>query len=79
MYPHLIAMKESHHLSSEDMGVIIGKSRQTFDYKLQCGNFTPAECKAFCKQFGKSFDYLFATMDEIDQIDAMFATRQEDQ
>ena len=70
-------MKESNHLSSEEMGAIIGTTRQTFEYKMQRGNFTPYECKAYCKRFGKSFSYLFATMDEIDQIDAMVASRQE--
>ena len=77
MFPHLIAMKESHHLSSEDMAAIIGTARQTFDYKLQRGNFTPCECKAYCRYFGKSFDYLFATLDEIDHIDAMITARTE--
>lgn len=73
MFPHLYAMKEVHHLSSEDMGAIIGKSRQTYEYKAQCGNFTPFECKALCRHFHKSFDYLFATMDEIDRIDRIVA------
>ena len=73
MFPHLIAMKESHHLSAEEMGAIIGKSRQTYEYKANSGSFTPFECKAYCKRFGKSFDYLFATMEEIEQIDAMIA------
>ena len=77
MFPHLIAMKECHHLSSEDMGAIINVSRQTYEYKMQRGHFTPSECKAFCKHFGKSFDYLFATLDEIDRIDAMIIAQQE--
>lgn len=78
MFPHLIAMKEINHLSAEEMGAIIGKSRTTYDYKMQCGNFTPMECKAYCKKFGKSFDYLFATMDEIEQIDSLISSRQEE-
>lgn len=75
MFPHLIAMKECHHLTSEDMGSIIGKSRQTYEYKEKCGNFSPSECKAFCKWFNKSFDYLFATMEEIEQIDTLFVNK----
>ena len=77
MFPHLIAMKECNRLSSEDMGAIINVSRQTYEYKMQHGNFTPSECKVFCKRFGKSFDYLFATLDEIDRIDAMIMAQQE--
>lgn len=75
MFPHLYAMKESHHLSADDMGAIIGKSRQTYLYKAQCGNFTPFECKALCRYFHKTFEYLFATMEEIELIDAVVADR----
>lgn len=77
MFPHLIAMKETEHLTSEEMGAIIGTSRQTYEYKMQRESFTPHECKAYCKRFGKSFSYLFATIDEIEQIDAIVASRQE--
>jgi len=76
LFPHLYAMKESNHLSADDMGAIIGKSRQTYLYKAQCGNFTPSECKALCRHFRKSFEYLFATMEEIDAIDALVASNQ---
>lgn len=77
MFPHLMGMKESHHLSSEEMGAIIGTSRQTYENKMLRGNFTPFECKAFCKRFGKSFDYLFATMDEVNAISNMAEHLQE--
>ena len=72
LFPHLYAMKESHHLSADDMGAIIGKSRQTYLYKAQYGSFTPVECKALCRHFHKSFEYLFATNDDVDRIDAYF-------
>ncbi len=64
MFPNLLGLKAYYKLTSEDMAEIIGVSRQTFDYKMQRGNFTPAECKAFCRKFGKSFDFLFATVEE---------------
>lgn len=64
MFPNLLGMKAYYKLTSEEMGKIIGTSRQTFDYKMQRGGFTPSECKAFCKKFNKSFDFLFATVDE---------------
>ena len=71
MFPHLYAMKDAHGLSFDDMADIIGKSRQAFLYKMQNGSFTPCECKVLCRHFKKSFDYLFATMEEIDAIDAL--------
>lgn len=64
MFPNLMGMKEYHHLSSEEMGAIIGTSRQTYENKMQTGKFSPTECKLFCRRFNKSFDYLFATIDE---------------
>lgn len=64
MFPNLMGQKAYHKLTSADMGRIIGVSRQAFDQKMKSGRFYPAECRAFCNYFGKSFDYLFA-MDEI--------------
>lgn len=64
VFPNLMGMKEYHHMSSAAMAAIIGTSRQTYEYKMQTGKFSPAECKLFCRHFGKSFDYLFATVDE---------------
>ena len=64
MFPNLMGMKEYHHLSSEEMGAIINTSRQTYESKMQRGSFTPLECKAYWRRFGKSFDYLFATFEE---------------
>lgn len=65
MYPNLLGQKAYHGLSSEDMGAIIGMSRNSFEAKLKSGRFTPAECKALCRYFSKPFDFLFATDDEI--------------
>lgn len=61
MFPNLMGQKAYHKLTSEEMGGIIGVSRQTYESKMQSGRFTPQECKAFCNYFGKSFDFLFAT------------------
>ena len=65
MFPHLMGMKEYNHLSSEDMGAMIGTSRQTYENKMARGNFTPRECKIYCRRFGQSFEYLFATIEEL--------------
>lgn len=65
MFPNLLGQKAFHKLTSEDMGKIIGQSRQSYETKINSGRFTPDECKAFCRYFDLSFDYLFATDDEV--------------
>lgn len=65
MFPNLLGQKAFHKMTSEEMGKVIGQSRQSFEAKIQSGRFTPEECKAFCQFFNLSFDYLFATDDEL--------------
>jgi DNA-binding XRE family transcriptional regulator len=65
MFPNLMGQKAYRKLTSDEMGAIIGLSRQSYESKMATGRFTPAECKAFCKFFGKPFDFLFATDDEV--------------
>lgn len=65
MYPNLMGQKAFHKLTSDDMGKIIGQSRQTYESKMQSGRFTPEECKAFCRYFEMPFDFLFATDNEM--------------
>ena len=60
MFPNLMGQKAFHKLTSEEMGSIIGVSRQTYESKMQSGRFYPQECVAYCRYFGKPFDYLFA-------------------
>lgn len=67
MYPNLLGQKATHHLSNEKMAKIAGLSRTSFEQKIKSGRFTPAECKAYCLYFKKTFNYLFATDEEIDQ------------
>ena len=64
IYPNLIGQKVFHKLTAEQMGQIAGLSGKSFESKMQSGRFTPAECKAYCEHFGKSFDFLFATEGE---------------
>ena len=64
MYPNLMGQKEYHHLSNEEMGKLIGVSRNAYEQKIKSGRFTPAECKVYCDYFNKDFPYLFATQDE---------------
>ena len=64
VYPNLMGQKAYHKLTADEMGAIIGVSRQTYDSKMASGRFTPVECKAFCEYFQKPFDFLFATDEE---------------
>ena len=66
MYPNLLGQKAYRHLTDDDMGKIIGVSRNTYSQKIRSGRFCPNECKAFCLYFNKPFDYLFATEEETD-------------
>ncbi len=61
MYVNLLRQKAYHHLTDEDMGNIIGVSRNAYSQKIRSGRFWPSECQAFCRYFHKSFEYLFAT------------------
>ncbi len=67
MYPNLLGLKALHHLSNEALGKIIGVSRDSFRVKLTTGRFYPHECKALCQFFGKPFEYLFATEDDLEK------------
>lgn len=69
MYPNLLGQKMYRHMSNDDMAKIINVSRNTFDQKIKTGRFTPNECKKYCLFFNKSFAYLFATDQEIAEMD----------
>ena len=69
MFPNLMGQKEFHNMTSDDMGAIIGVTRQSYEQKMRSGRFTAQECKAYCEYFGKPFDFLFATDDENPQIE----------
>ena len=60
MFPNLMGQKALHKLSDAHMAKIIGVSRNAYQQKIKSGRFTPAECKALCEYFDKSFSYLFA-------------------
>lgn len=61
MYANLLGQKAVHHLTDDDMAKIIGVSRNTYSQKIRSGRFWPAECRAYCIFFNKTFEYLFAT------------------
>ena len=61
MFPNLLGQKAFHNLSNEDMAKLINVSRASYEQKIKSGKFNAVECKAYCKYFNKSFEYLFAT------------------
>lgn len=69
MYVNLLGQKAYHHLTDADMGKIIGVSRASYSQKIRSGRFWPSECKAFCKYFNKTFEYLFETETSCSKLD----------
>lgn len=65
MYPNLLGQKAYYKLTDEDMAKIINISRNAYMAKIRSGRFYPYECKRYCEYFKKSFDFLFATEDEM--------------
>lgn len=60
MYPNLLGQKAYHNMSNDDMAKVINVSRKSYESKVKTGRFTLEEGRAYCKFFGKDFDYLFA-------------------
>lgn len=60
MFANLLGQKEYYRLTDTDMANIIGVSRTSYESKIKTGRFTPSECAAFIKFFGKPFEFLFA-------------------
>lgn len=65
MFPNLLGQKAYRKMTDADMAEVIGVSRTAYMQKAKSGRFTPEECKAFCEYFGKRFEYLFATNDDL--------------
>ncbi len=65
MYPNLLGQKVYRQESNEDLAALLGITRRTLEKKLESGKFTAIECRTLCEHYGKSFEYLFATNDEI--------------
>lgn len=63
MYPNLLGQKAYHNMSNDDMAKVINVSRKSYESKVKTGRFTLEEGRAYCKFFGKDFDYLFALND----------------
>ena len=63
MYPNLLGQKAYHNMSHDDMAKVIHVSRKSYEAKVKSGRFTLEEGRAYCKFFGKDFDYLFALND----------------
>ena len=59
MYANLIGQAKYRNMSDEDMGKVIGTTRQTYASKVKNGNFTCKEIKCLLRFFKKDFEYLF--------------------
>ena len=59
MYPNLLGQKAYYNITDEQMGKIIGISRNSYSQKIRSGRFYPKECQMYCQYFNKPFDYLF--------------------
>ena len=60
MYPNLLGQKAARGLTDDDMAAIIGISRTAYGSKKKSGRFPAKECRAYCRYFGKPFEYLFS-------------------
>ncbi len=67
MFPNLLGQKAYRHITDAQLAGVLGISRNAYSQKIKTGRFTPQECKALCDFFGKSFEYLFAEDNEVDQ------------
>lgn len=65
MFPNLLGQKAIHRMNNEDMANVIGVSRRCYENKMNGGRFTAEECRKYCIYFKKTFEYLFATDDQI--------------
>lgn len=65
MFPNLLGQQKYRHMTAADMAAVLGISRTAYQNKMKSGRFTPDECRKFCDYFGKSFDFLFATDEEL--------------
>lgn len=62
MYPNLMGQKAYHKLTSAQMGEIIGLSRQSYESKMANLPLLSVSATVYS---GKSFDFLFATEEEV--------------
>lgn len=65
MFPNLLAEQKRKGLSNYEMGEMISASRQTYERKKRLGTFSIKETKILCNFFDCSYEYLFATEEEL--------------
>lgn len=58
-YPNLCAEQARNGLNDTKTAAILGMNRVTYTVKKKTGQFFAGECKALCKLFNSSFEYLF--------------------
>jgi DNA-binding XRE family transcriptional regulator len=65
MFPNLEAEQARARMTNSQMAAHLGISRTTYENKKKSGLFNRPEIVALLKLFGCSFDYLFATDEDI--------------
>ena len=63
-YPNLCAEQARRGMTDEAVAQAIRMKRVTYTMKKKSGQFWVSECKALCKLFDSSFDYLFEHPDK---------------
>lgn len=61
MFNNLQAEQARRNMTNQQVADEIGMSRTTYECKKRTGRFTTSDCKALCKLFDSSFEYLFET------------------
>lgn len=67
MYRNIVVEKARCGYTDEYLAEKLNMSRMTFCRKMKSGNFTVHECKMLMKLFGKPFNYLFESNEEINK------------
>lgn len=64
MFRNLKAEMARNGHKNNDVAIILGISRQSYELKMKTGKFKVTEAKKLCELYRRDFDYLFATEDE---------------
>lgn len=59
MFPNLQAEQGRNGMTNQAVADVLKLTRASYEQKKKSGNFTVSECKALCKLFKTSFEYLF--------------------
>jgi len=66
MFPNLKAEQARAHMTNQDVADVLKITRVTYETKKKSGRFWVHEAKQLCNLFKCEFNYLFATLEELD-------------